>query len=156
MEKMKKLFTSESVTEGHPDKVCDRVSDSILDAILAQDKNAHVACETTATTGRVNIMGEVSTTAKVDFEAIARKAVCEIGYDSEEATFDVRVGEVMVLLSDGVLGESEEGGWLKDILCAGGTGGTLARRIVETAARRDTSPDDKTAVVLRVLSAKEN
>ena len=76
--------------------------------------------------------------------------------DSEEATFDVRVGDVMVLLSDGVLGESEEGGWLKDILCAGGTGGTIARRIVETAARRDTSSDDKTAVVLRVLSAKEN
>lgn len=76
--------------------------------------------------------------------------------DSEEATFDVRVGDIMVLLSDGVLGESEEGGWLKDVLSAGGASGMIARRIVETATRRDTSPDDKTAVVLRVLSAKEN
>ena len=92
------FFTSESVTEGHPDKVCDRVSDSILDAILKQDKNAHVACETTATTGRVNVMGEVSTTAKVDFEAIARKAVCEIGYDSEAATFDGNTCEVNVFM----------------------------------------------------------
>ncbi|MBQ9679377.1 MAG: methionine adenosyltransferase [Ruminococcus sp.] len=92
------LFTSESVTEGHPDKVCDRVSDSILDAILSQDKNAHVACETTATTGRVNIMGEVSTTAQVDFEAVARKAICDIGYDSADAYFDGNTCEVNVLL----------------------------------------------------------
>ena len=96
---MSYLFTSESVTEGHPDKVCDRVSDSILDAILSQDKNAHVACETTATTGRVNIMGEVSTTAEVDFEAVARKAICEIGYDCERATFDGNTCEVNVLLA---------------------------------------------------------
>nr|WP_316624478.1 methionine adenosyltransferase [uncultured Ruminococcus sp.] len=95
---MSYLFTSESVTEGHPDKVCDRVSDSILDAILSQDKNAHVACETTATTGRVNIMGEVSTTAEVDFEAVARKAICEIGYDCERATFDGNTCEVNVML----------------------------------------------------------
>ena len=95
---MSYLFTSESVTEGHPDKVCDRVSDSILDAILSQDKSAHVACETTATTGRVNIMGEVSTTAEVDFEAVARKAICEIGYDCERATFDGNTCEVNVLL----------------------------------------------------------
>lgn len=95
---MSYLFTSESVTEGHPDKVCDRVSDSILDAVLAQDKNAHVACETTATTGRINIMGEVSTTAKVDFEAVARRAVCEIGYDCERATFDGNTCEVNVFL----------------------------------------------------------
>ena len=95
---MSYLFTSESVTEGHPDKVCDRVSDSILDAILAQDENAHVACETTATTGRINIMGEVSTTANVDYEAVARKAVCEIGYDCERATFDGNTCEVNVFL----------------------------------------------------------
>ncbi len=85
---MSYLFTSESVTEGHPDKVCDRVSDAILDAILAQDPNAHVACETTAAPGRINIMGEVSGSADVDFEAIARKAVCEIGYDCDKATFN--------------------------------------------------------------------
>ncbi len=95
---MSYLFTSESVTEGHPDKVCDRVSDSILDTVLAQDKNAHVACETTATTGRINIMGEVSTTAQVDFEAVARRAVCEIGYDCERATFDGNTCEVNVFL----------------------------------------------------------
>ena len=95
---MSYLFTSESVTEGHPDKVCDRVSDSILDAVLAQDKNAHVACETTATTGRINIMGEVSTTAQVDFEAVARRAVCEIGYDCERATFDGNTCEINVFL----------------------------------------------------------
>ena len=92
------FFTSESVTEGHPDKVCDRISDSILDAILSQDKNAHVACETTATTDRINIMGEVSTTADIDFEAVARKAVCEIGYDCERATFDGNTCEVNVLM----------------------------------------------------------
>ena len=95
---MSYLFTSESVTEGHPDKVCDRISDSILDAILKQDKNAHVACETTATTGRINIMGEVSTTAKVDYEAIARRVVCEIGYDSERVSFDGNTCEVNVFL----------------------------------------------------------
>lgn len=92
------LFTSESVTEGHPDKVCDRVSDSILDAILAQDKNAHVACETTATTGRVNVMGEISTTAKVDYEQVIRDAVCDIGYDSKAATFDGHTCDVNVFL----------------------------------------------------------
>ena len=74
------------------------MSDSILDAILSQDKNAHVACETTATTGRLNIMGEVSTTAALDFEAIARKAVCEIGYDCERATFDGNTCEVNVMI----------------------------------------------------------
>ena len=95
---MSYFFTSESVTEGHPDKLCDRVSDSILDAILSQDKNAHVACETTATTGRVNVMGEISTTAKVDYEAVIRKAVCDIGYDSEAATFDGNTCEVNVFL----------------------------------------------------------
>ena len=95
---IKRLYTSESVTEGHPDKVCDRVSDSILDAILSQDKNAHVACETTATTGRINVMGEISTTADVDYEAVIRKAVCDIGYDSEAATFDGNTCEVNVFL----------------------------------------------------------
>ena len=95
---MSYLFTSESVTEGHPDKVCDRVSDSILDAILAQDKNAHVACETTATTGRVNVMGEISTIAKVDYEQVIRDAVCDIGYDSKAATFDGHTCDVNVFL----------------------------------------------------------
>ena len=82
------LFTSESVTEGHPDKVCDRISDSVLDAILAQDKNARVACETFATTGVINVMGEISTSAQIDIPQIVRQALCDIGYDSPDAGFD--------------------------------------------------------------------
>ena len=96
---MSYLFTSESVTEGHPDKVCDRVSDAILDAILLQDPSAHVACETTAAPGRISIMGEVSGSAEVDFEAIARRAVCDIGYDCERATFDGNTCEVDVRMN---------------------------------------------------------
>ena len=84
----KRLFTSESVTEGHPDKICDQISDAVLDAILAQDPNGRVACETTCTTGQILIMGEISTTANIDIPAIARKTVCEIGYDSAEKGFD--------------------------------------------------------------------
>ncbi len=86
--KDKKLFTSESVTEGHPDKVCDIISDSILDAILAQDPKGRVACETTATTGMVMVMGEITTTASVDIPAIVRNAVREIGYTGDAAGFD--------------------------------------------------------------------
>ncbi len=84
----KMLFTSESVTEGHPDKVCDRISDAVLDAILQIDPMARVACETFCTTGIVTVMGEISTTAQVDIPQIARDAICEIGYDSPEAGFD--------------------------------------------------------------------
>lgn len=83
-----KFFTSESVTEGHPDKVCDRISDAVLDAIIAQDPNAHVACETTTTTGLVHIMGEISTNCYVDIPAIVREVVKEIGYDKPEYGFD--------------------------------------------------------------------
>ena len=82
------FFTSESVTEGHPDKVCDRISDSVLDAILSEDKYARVACETFATTGVINVMGEISTTANVDIPKIVRTALCDIGYDSADAGFD--------------------------------------------------------------------
>ena len=92
----KMLFTSESVTEGHPDKLCDRVSDSVLDAIIAQDKNARVACETFCTTGVVNVMGEITTTAQVDIPAIVRKAICDIGYNSADAGFDGNTCAVMV------------------------------------------------------------
>ncbi len=84
----KRLFTSESVTEGHPDKICDQISDAVLDAILERDPNGRVACETTCTTGQILIMGEISTTANIDIPAIARKTVCEIGYDSAEKGFD--------------------------------------------------------------------
>ena len=82
------FFTSESVTEGHPDKICDRISDSVLDAILAQDPYARVACETAVTTGMILLMGEITTTANVDIPAVARKAVLDIGYDRAKYGFD--------------------------------------------------------------------
>ncbi len=85
---VKHYFTSESVTEGHPDKVCDQISDAILDAVLEQDKNSRVACETTVTTGMVHIMGEISTKANVDVTDIARNVIKEIGYNSSECGFD--------------------------------------------------------------------
>ncbi len=84
----KKLFTSESVTEGHPDKMCDIISDTILDAILAQDPNARVACETTTTTGMICVMGEITTTASVDYPTLVREAVRGIGYDRAKYGFD--------------------------------------------------------------------
>ena len=84
------FFTSESVTEGHPDKVCDKISDAVLDSILEQDKTAHVACETTVTTGMVHIMGEISTTAQVDISAIARGVLDDIGYNDPDYGFDAQ------------------------------------------------------------------
>ena len=84
----KRLFTSESVTEGHPDKVCDKISDAVLDALLAQDKYSRVACESCCTTGMAMVMGEITTEAVVDIPAIIRKTICDIGFDSPEAGFD--------------------------------------------------------------------
>ncbi len=84
----KKLFTSESVTEGHPDKICDQISDAVLDAILAKDPQARVACETTVTTGLVHVMGEITTSCYVDIPKIARQVVREIGYDRAKFGFD--------------------------------------------------------------------
>ena len=84
----KRYFTSESVTEGHPDKVCDQVSDAILDAMLAQDKYSRVACETTCTTGMVMVMGEITTNAQVNIPEIVREVVCGIGFDNNECGFD--------------------------------------------------------------------
>ena len=86
MEKV--LFTSESVTEGHPDKVCDQISDAILDAILEKDPQAHVACEVTATTGLVHVMGEISTECYVDISSIVREVVNDIGYNDPAYGFD--------------------------------------------------------------------
>ncbi len=82
------LFTSESVTKGHPDKICDQISDAVLDAIIAQDPMARVACETTCTTGQVIIMGEISTNCYVDIAKIARKTICDIGYNDAAMGFD--------------------------------------------------------------------
>ena len=98
MNNQKRIFTSESVTEGHPDKVCDRVSDSVLDAALAQDPMARVACECAATTGLMLVMGEITTTATIDVADIARKAICEIGYDNAAAGYDGHSCSVQVAL----------------------------------------------------------
>ncbi len=94
------LFTSESVTEGHPDKICDCISDAILDEILKQDPNARVACETTCTTGIVSIMGEISTTCYVDFPKVARNAVLEIGYDRAKYGFDGNTCAVVTAIDE--------------------------------------------------------
>ena len=98
MNNEKRIFTSESVTEGHPDKVCDRVSDSVLDAALAEDPMARVACECAATTGLMLVMGEITTTATIDVADIARKAICEIGYDNAAAGYDGHSCSVQVAL----------------------------------------------------------
>ncbi len=94
----KRLFTSESVTEGHPDKVCDAISDAVLDAIMEQDPNGRVACETCTNTGFVLVMGEVSTTANIDIPAIVRKTVADIGYTDSSYGFDANTCAVMVSL----------------------------------------------------------
>ena len=94
----KRLFTSESVTEGHPDKISDNISDAILDALMEQDPMSRVACETAITTDNVLIMGEITTKAKVDYEKIARETIREIGYDSDEKGFNCDTCKVNVLL----------------------------------------------------------
>jgi len=90
------LFTSESVTEGHPDKIADQISDGVLDAILTQDPKGRVACETLVTTGLVVVSGEVTTNARVDYSNIARETIKRIGYDSSEKGFDYETCGVMV------------------------------------------------------------
>ena len=95
---MKKLFTSESVTEGHPDKVCDLISDSVLDAMLEQDPNSRVACETCANGNFVLVMGEVTSNAVVDVEKIVRDTIRKIGYTKEEYGFNADTCEVKVML----------------------------------------------------------
>ncbi len=94
----RRLFTSESVTEGHPDKICDQISDAILDALLEQDPMSRVACETACTTGLVLIMGEITTKAQVDFQKIARDTICSIGYNNAEYGFDGNTCGVMLAL----------------------------------------------------------
>ncbi len=97
---MRTLFTSESVTEGHPDKLCDQVSDAVLDAILAQDPKAHVACECATKTGFLMIFGEASGNFDVDYEAIARKTICEIGYDRDEVCFNGNTCRIIVHMEE--------------------------------------------------------
>ena len=95
----KRIFTSESVTEGHPDKICDQISDAVLDAILEKDPQARVACETVTTTGLVMVMGEITTTSNVDIASIAREVVLDIGYDRPEYGFDGNTCAVMTTIS---------------------------------------------------------
>ena len=97
---MRRLFTSESVTEGHPDKMCDQISDGVLDAILAQDPNARVACETCTTTGMVMVMGEISTNCYVDIPKVVRETVREIGYDRAKYGFDCDTCSVMTTIDE--------------------------------------------------------
>ena len=97
---MRHLFTSESVTEGHPDKICDQISDSVLDAILALDPDAHVACECATTTGMVLVMGEITTSAYVPIDQIARSKVVEIGYDRAKYGFDGHSCAVLVTVDE--------------------------------------------------------
>ncbi|MGN1327159.1 MAG: methionine adenosyltransferase, partial [Clostridia bacterium] len=96
---MKKLFTSESVTEGHPDKLCDYISDSVLDAYLAKDENSRVACETVAGKGEIYITGEITSTAEVNIEEIARQAIKEIGYDNANTDIDYRTCKITINVS---------------------------------------------------------
>ena len=95
MAEFKRLFTSESVTEGHPDKICDKISDAVLDEILRQDPMSRVACETFATTGIVNVMGEITTTATIDIQKIVRDTVTEIGYTRAKYGFDATTCAVL-------------------------------------------------------------
>ncbi len=92
------LFTSESVTKGHPDKICDQISDAILDEMLKQDPMSRVACETTCTTGQVLVMGEITTNAQVDIPSIVRKTVCDIGYDDDKKGFNGNTCAVLTAL----------------------------------------------------------
>ncbi len=96
---MKKLFTSESVTEGHPDKLCDYISDSILDSYLKEDKNARVACETVAGKGEIYITGEITSTANVDIEKVVRNTIKEVGYENSEYDIDYRTCSIKINLS---------------------------------------------------------
>ena len=115
---MKRLFTSESVTEGHPDKVCDQISDAILDEILKQDPNGRVACETTATTGYAMVMGEITTSAYVDIPGVVRQVILDIGYDRSDYGFDGNTCAVLSAIdeqsADIAMGTNDEVGGAGD------------------------------------------
>ena len=114
----KYLFTSESVTEGHPDKICDQISDAVLDAILAQDPDARVACETTCSTGLVHIMGEITTQCYVDIAGVARNVIRDIGYTRAKYGFDADTCAVITNIDeqspDIALGTNDEVGGAGD------------------------------------------
>ena len=116
--KEKVLFTSESVSKGHPDKVCDQISDAILDACLKEDPNSRVACEVFATTDLVVIGGEITTTAEVNYEQVARDVLKDIGYDDSDKGIDYRTCKVQVVMDlqspDIALGTNDEVGGAGD------------------------------------------
>src|SRR5512143_2022300 len=93
------MFTSESVTEGHPDKVCDQISDAVVDACLEQDPTSRVACETAAKTGFVLLLGEITTRAQINFDELARRVITEIGYDSSEKGLDGNICAVITAIA---------------------------------------------------------
>lgn len=107
---MERLFTSESVTAGHPDKVCDQISDAILDACLSQDSDSRVACETAINTDFVLVMGEITTKAIIDIPSIVRKTVQEIGYETAEDGFDLQNAEIKVSIKQQLLQVHQEAG----------------------------------------------
>ena len=117
-EEMKRLFTSESVTEGHPDKLCDQISDAILDEILSKDPNGRVACETTTTTGYAMIMGEITTDAYVDIPGVARQVIKDIGYDRSDYGFDGNTCAILTAIdeqsADIAMGTNDEVGGAGD------------------------------------------
>ena len=117
-EEMKRLFTSESVTEGHPDKLCDQISDAILDEILSKDPNGRVACETTTTTGYAMIMGEITTDAYVDIPGVARQVIKDIGYDKSDYGFDGNTCAILTAIdeqsADIAMGTNDEVGGAGD------------------------------------------
>ncbi len=113
------FLTSESVTEGHPDKLCDQVSDAVLDAILAQDPEGRVACETSVKTGFVLVFGEITTNARIDVPAIVRQTIKEIGYDSSSAGFDWETCGILSQLLQGLLRIRATGGRCAVQTCCG-------------------------------------
>ncbi|MBQ6295636.1 MAG: methionine adenosyltransferase, partial [Firmicutes bacterium] len=115
---VRKLFTSESVTEGHPDKICDQISDAVLDEALRQDPLSRVACETCATTGLVMVMGEMTTTGYIDIQGVARQVIADIGYTKGEYGFDSFSSGIIVAMDrqspDIAMGTNEEVGGAGD------------------------------------------